>query len=575
MKVNITINGYQLAVDENTSILEAAKAAGIKVPSLCYHPDLEVKANCRVCVVEVENLRNLQAACLTPVKEGMVINTNNARVREARRLILELILANHDYNCTTCHSNGVCELQKLVEDLNIKEIRYDHVLKEEEIMYGNPSIVRDMNKCIKCGRCIQACNDVQKVGAIYNIGRGPDMKMGPAYDFDLSQVSCTYCGQCINVCPVGAIYEKDDIQSVLEAIEDTNQHVIAQIAPSIRVSVGEMFGMKPGSQVTKKLPSVLRRIGFDRVFDTDFTADLTILEEGTEFLDRLQNKGILPMITSCSPGWINYIEQFYPELIDHLSTCKSPQQMFGALAKTYYAEQSGIRPENITVVSIMPCTAKKFEAQRSEMKTGDMPDVDYVLTTRELGHLIKMQGYDLEHMPDENFDEPFGITTGAGLIFGASGGVMEAALRSVYEIVTGETLEKIDFKMVRGLSGIKEATVHVGDIPVRVAVTNSLKEAKMMMDKIKNGQADYHFIEVMCCPGGCIGGGGQPRPTNNTVRIERINGIYTADQRMTLRKSHENPAVKKLYEDYLGKPNGELAHALLHTHYRNRKQQVK
>ena len=570
-KVNVIINGHNVVTDSEKTILSAAKSVGIKIPTLCHHPDLEVKANCRVCVVEVEGQKNLQAACLEKAQEGMVIHTNNQRVREARSIIVELILANHDQDCNTCHSNGVCELQRLTEELNIKENRYENVLVKEPILAGNPSVIRDMNKCIKCGRCIQACNDIQKVGAIYNIGRGPDMRMGPAYDYDLTEVSCTYCGQCINVCPVGAIYEKDDILDVLQAIEDPEQHVIAQIAPSIRVSVGEMFGLKPGESVTQKLPSVLRMIGFDRVFDTDFTADLTILEEGTEFLTRLKNNGVLPMLTSCSPGWINYIEQFYPELIDHLSTCKSPQQMFGALAKSYYADKINIDPSKITVVSFMPCTAKKFEAGRDEMTKDDIREVDYVLTTRELGRMIKMQGFDLEHIPNESFDDPFGITTGAGLIFGASGGVMEAALRSVYEIVTGEELEQIDFKMIRGLAGIKEATIMVGDLPVKIAVTNSLSQAKIMLEKIKNGEADYHFIEVMCCPGGCIGGGGQPRPTNNAIRIERIKGIYSEEQKMTLRKSHKNPAVLQLYEEFLESPNSHIAHELLHTTYKNRK----
>ncbi len=571
MKVNLIINGQQVSAQEGMTILQASKNANIRIPTLCYHPDLTAKGNCRVCVVEVEGYRNLQAACMTKVSEGMVVNTNNERVREARRIVVELILANHDQNCTICHSNGVCELQRLTEELNIKENRYENILEEEAIMYGNPSIVRDMNKCIKCGRCIQACNDVQHVGAIYNIGRSTEMRMGPAYDYDLTQVSCTYCGQCISVCPVGAIYEKDDVVSVLEAIENPEKTVIVQVAPAIRVSVGETFGMKPGSLVTGKLITALRMIGFDKVFDTDFTADLTILEEGTEFIERIKTGGVLPMLTSCSPGWINYIEQFYPDLLPHLSSCKSPQQMFGALAKTYYADKLKIEPEDLIVVSCMPCTAKKYEALRPEMKRDGVQDVDYVLTTRELGRMIKMQGYNLEHMEDDSFDEPFGITTGAGLIFGASGGVMEAALRSVYEIITGTELENIDFHDVRGLDGFKEATVFVGDLEVRVAITNSLKNAKIMLEKIKAGEADYHFVEVMCCPGGCIGGGGQPRPTNNVVRLERIKGIYSSEKQMKLRKSHKNPAVLQLYDEFLGKPNSHKAHQLLHTKYEDRK----
>jgi len=569
--VNLTINGRELAIEEGTTILNAAKAANIHIPTLCHHPDLEVKANCRVCVAEVKGSKNLQATCLTKVQEGMVVETRNKRVREARRIIVELILANHDQNCTTCHSNGVCELQNLTEELNVTENRYENVLSPLPIVAGNPSVVRDMNKCIKCGRCVQVCNDVQKVGAIYNIGRSTEMRMGPAYDYDLSQASCTYCGQCINVCPVGAIYEQNDITKVLDAIEDKSKHVIAQIAPSVRVSIGEMFGQAPGSVVTGKMPAVLREIGFDKVFDTDFTADLTILEEGTELLGRLKNGGTLPMLTSCSPGWINYIEQFYPELTDHLSTCKSPQQMFGALAKTYYANKINKKPEDIVVVSFMPCTAKKFEAGREEMRTDGVPDVDYALTTREFGEMIRMMGYDLNDLESQAFDEPFGITTGAGVIFGASGGVMEAALRTVYEVVTGEELENINLTMVRGLQGVKEATVKVGDLDVKVAVTNSLKNAKSVLDLIKAGKADYHFVEIMCCLGGCIGGGGQPKPTTNAVRLQRIEGIYTADAKMTIRKSHKNPAVTQLYEDFLGEPNSHKSHELLHTVYFDRK----
>lgn len=568
--VNLTINGEKVSVEAGTSILDAAKQVNIHIPTLCHHEDLEVKANCRVCIAEVEGANNLQATCLTKVSEGMKVETRTKRVREARRTVVELILANHDQTCTTCHSNGTCELQKLTEELNIKENRYENVLEIQSIVGGNPSIIRDMNKCIKCGRCVQVCNDVQKVGAIYNIGRSIDMHMGPAYDYELSDAKCTYCGQCINVCPVGAIYEKSDVQKVLDDIENSKKHVIAQIAPSVRVSIGEIFGNEPGTVDTKKMPAVLRKMGFDKVFDTDFTADLTILEEGTELLGRLKNGGVLPMLTSCSPGWINYIEQFYPELNGHLSTCKSPQQMFGALAKTYYADKIGLKPEDITVVSFMPCTAKKFEANRDEMKNNGVSDVDYVLTTREFGEMIKILGYDLNTVGEEEFDAPFGITTGAGVIFGASGGVMEAALRTVYEVVTGEELENINLTAVRGLEGIKEAVIKVGDLDVKVAVTNSLKNAKVILDMIKEGKADYHFVEIMCCPGGCIGGGGQPRPTTNAIRLKRIDGIYTADEKSTIRKSHKNPAVMKLYEEFLGEPNSHKSHELLHTEYFNR-----
>lgn len=569
--INLTINGQNISVEEGTTILKAAEKASIHIPTLCYHPDLKVKANCRVCVVDVEGVSNLQAACLTKVCEGMIVETRNKRVREARRTIVELILANHDQTCTTCSSNGNCELQKLTEELNIKENRYDNVLESQPIVGGNPAIVRDMNKCIKCGRCIQVCNDVQAVGAIYNIGRSTDMHMGPAYDYTLSESKCTFCGQCINVCPVGAIYEKNDILRVLDAIEDEGKHVITQIAPSVRVSIGEMFGEAPGSVVTGKIPAILRKIGFDKVFDTCFTADLTILEEGTELLGRLTNGGTLPMLTSCSPGWINYIEQFYPELIDHISTCKSPQQMFGTLAKTYYAEKIGKKPEDIIVVSFMPCTAKKIEAEREEMKTNGVKDVDFVLTTREFGDMVKMLGYDFDSTKEDAFDEPFGISTGASVIFGASGGVMEAALRTVYEEVTGEELENINLTAVRGMDGVKEAVVKVGDLDVKVAVTNGLANAKTILEKIKDGTADYHFVEVMCCPGGCIGGGGQPRPTTCEIKEKRIAGIYSADEKMTIRKSHKNPAIAQLYKEFLGEPNSHKSHELLHTEYFDRK----
>lgn len=573
--VKITINGENIIADENSTILEAAKKAKINIPTLCYHPDLEVKGNCRVCLVEVDGARTLQASCLSKVKEGMVIKTNTKKVRDARKTVLKLILANHNQDCSFCKSNGKCELQKLTNELNITENNYDNVLEKTLIKSDNPSVVRDMNKCIKCGRCVQVCNDVQSVGAIYNLNRSLDMHIGPAFDRSLTDVPCALCGQCINVCPVGAIYEKSDIDNVFEALEDENKHVIVQIAPAVRVSVGEEFGLKPGSIVTGKIPSVLRRMGFDKVFDTDFTADLTILEEGTEFLGRLQNNGTLPMLTSCSPGWIRYIEYFYPELLDHLSTCKSPQQMFGALAKTYYSEKIGIPSEDIVVVSIMPCTAKKAEAVRDEMKNDTYQDVDYVLTTREFAAMIKQLGYDLNSVEEEEFDDPFGITTGAGVIFGASGGVMEAALRTVYEVVTKEELKDINFTAVRGLQGIKEAEVQVGDITVKIAVASSLSNAKVLLDKIKSGESDYHFIEIMCCPGGCIGGGGQPKPFTNEIRKQRIAGIYTADERMQIRKSHKNPAVLKLYEEYLEKPNSHKSHELLHTHYINRKELVK
>lgn len=569
-KINVNINGIDLSVDKNSTILEAARKLNIDIPTLCYHPDQKLKGNCRVCVVEVEGYSKLQASCCTPVSEGMKIKTNSKRSREARKAVLELILANHNGDCLTCVRNGNCELQTLSRELNIDDIRFDNVVDNLPIDNDNPSIVRDNSKCIKCGRCIVACNEVQGVGAIYNINRSSDMKISTAFNSGLHDSPCVYCGQCINVCPVGALYEKSDLDKVWDVIENKNKHVVVQIAPAVRVSLGEEFGMAPGTIVTGKMVSFLKKIGFDKVFDTDFTADLTIIEEGNELIHRLSNNGKLPMITSCSPGWIRFVEYFYPELLGHLSSCKSPQQMFGALAKTYYAEKHDINPEDIVVVSIMPCTAKKSEAIREEMTDSGFKDVDIVITTRELARMVKQSGMDINKLEEEKFDNPFGITTGAGVIFGATGGVMEAALRTVYEVVTNDELENIEFNAVRGLKGFKESKVQVGDLLVKVAVVNGLDNARKILEMIKEGKADYHFIEVMCCPGGCIGGGGQPIPGTNEVKQLRVDGIYKADGSMELRKSHKNPVVMRLYEEFLEKPLGEKSHKLLHTHYIDR-----
>lgn len=568
--VNIKVNGINTSIEEGSTILEACKKQNIYVPTLCQHPDQELKGSCRVCVVEVEGERKLQASCCTPVREGMNIKTSSKRVRNTRKSIVELLLASHNRDCLTCIRNENCELQALARNLNIDSVRFEDVSKVLPIDNNNPSIVRDNSKCIKCGRCVEACNNVQGVGAIYTINRSSDMIIAPAYEKGLHEVSCVYCGQCINVCPVGAIYEKDDIHKVWDALEDENKHVVVQIAPAVRVSLGEEFGMKPGTVVTGKVVTALRRLGFDKVFDTDFTADLTIIEEGNELLHRLNTGGKLPMITSCSPGWIRYMELFYPELIGHLSTCKSPQQMFGALSKSYYADKNDIDPKDIVVVSIMPCTAKKSESVREEMNDSGYQDVDIVLTTRELGRMIKQAGMNIENIDEENFDDPFGITTGAAAIFGATGGVMEAALRTVYEVVTKEELEDINLTSVRGIDGFKESEVKVGDLNVKVAVANGLSNAKKILDMIKEGKADYHFIEIMCCPGGCIGGGGQPLPGTNEVKKLRIDGIYNVDMNMEIRKSHKNPAVTKLYEEFLEKPLGHKSHQLLHTHYVDR-----
>ena len=566
--VNVTIDGRKLQAPKSATVLTAAQAAGISVPSLCYHPELRPEGACRVCVVEVEGAKSLVASCVYPVNEGMVVRTNTAAVREARKAVVELLLANHPQDCLSCQRNTNCELQTMAADLGIRKVRFDGVKKNLPLDANNPALVRDPNKCILCGRCIKACSDRQGVNVYSFAKRGFDTVVAPAFEVGLDQAPCTYCGQCASVCPTAAIVEKDDTQAVWDAISDPTKHVIVQTAPATRVALGEELGMNSGSIVTGKMVASLRRLGFDKVFDTDFTADLTIMEEGHELLHRLQNKGVLPMVTSCSPGWVNFIELMYPDLLPHLSTAKSPQQMFGALAKTYYAEKSGIDVKNIVSVSIMPCTAKKAEAVRPEFTTNGVQDVDYVLTTRELGRMIKESGIDFAALPAEEYDAPFGISTGAGVIFGSSGGVMEAALRTVAEVVTGKTLESIDFKEVRGLAGIKEAAVPIGDLTVKIAVANTLSNARIMMDKIRAGEADYQFIEIMACPGGCIGGGGQPVPVCEETRLNRIAAIYECDQGSQLRKSHENPAIKELYDTWLGKPLGEKSHHLLHTHYK-------
>ncbi len=570
--VNIKINNRDIAVPEGTSILNAAKEIGITIPNLCYHPDQEVKANCRVCVVEVEGARTLQASCATEVQEGMVIRTNTNRVRNARKTVIELMLANHDMNCTACKKNNQCSLQEISANLGVRESRFTNVVRDQEIDTSSPSIERNQNKCIKCGRCIQMCSEVQGLGILDYIGRSDDVEVKPAFGWYLGDVACVACGQCSVVCPVAAITEKEDIEKVWEAINNPEKFVVVQTAPAVRVSLGEEFGMEPGEIVTGKLVSALRALGFDNVFDTNFTADLTIIEEGHELLQRIKDGGTLPMLTSCSPGWINFIEQYYPELLAHVSSCKSPQQMFGALAKGYYAEKIGKTPDEIFSVSIMPCTAKKYEADRDEMSVdGENQDVDVVLTTRELGKMLKQAGVDFNKLPEDEYDAPFGLSTGAAVIFGATGGVMEAALRTVYEVVTGETLESLDFKMVRGLEGIKEAEVDLAGTKVKVAVAHSLSNARKVMELIKEGKAEYAFIEIMCCPGGCIGGGGQPLGGTDELRLKRIDAIYKADIDLPMRKSHENPAVKKLYEEFLIEPLGEKSHHLLHTHYHSRK----
>lgn len=570
--VKITINNRPVEVEKGTLILDAAKSIGVSIPTLCYHPDQIIKANCRVCTVEVEGSRTLQPACATVVQEGMVVKTNSKRARDARKMNVELLLANHDMSCTTCIRNSNCELQKIAAELGIRETRFENIMRDQDKDESSPSLVRNQNKCIKCGRCIQVCANVQGLSILDYMNRGNASEVKPAYGKYLSDVACVACGQCSVVCPVAAITEKEDIDKVWEAINDPNKYVIVQTAPAVRVSLGEEFGMEPGNIVTGKLVAALKSLGIDEVFDTDFTADLTIIEEGNELLHRIKNSGRLPMLTSCSPGWINFIEQYYPELLPHVSTCKSPQQMFGALAKGYYPDKIDKDPKEIFSVSIMPCTAKKFEAQRSEMSVvKNLQDVDVVLTTRELGRMLKQAGIEFENLNEEEYDAPFGISTGAAVIFGATGGVMEAALRTVYEVVTGKTLENLDFKDVRGLEGIKEAEVDLDGTKVKVMVAHSLSKARQVMEMLKAGELDeYAFIEIMCCPGGCIGGGGQPYGATNVLRQDRIDAIYQADGELPIRKSHENPAVNKLYEEFLIEPLGDNSHHLLHTHYYDR-----
>jgi NADP-reducing hydrogenase subunit HndD len=571
--ITVKIDGKSISVPKDSTVLDAARAAGVYIPTLCHMDNLQSIGACRVCLVEIEGSRALQTACTYPADDGMSVRTTTPRVRSARRTVVELMLSAHNQECITCGRSLNCELQKVARQLGIQQSRFEGEKPGAVIDESTASIVRDSSKCILCRRCVTVCRQVQGVGALSPAKRGFDTVIVPAMKKELADVACVLCGQCVSVCPVNALHEKESITDVWEAIADPGKHVVAQTAPAVRAAIGEEFGMPPGTRVTGKMVAALKAMGFDRVFDTDFTADLTIIEEGTELISRIQGGGTLPMITSCSPGWIKFIEHFYPALLPHLSTCKSPQQMFGALAKTYYAEKMNLRPEDIYVVSIMPCTAKKYECTRAEMESAQgVPDVDAVLTTREAAKMIREVGLDFANLDNQDFDLPLGISTGAAVIFGATGGVMEAALRTVYEILTKETLANIDFTAVRGLEGVKEATVQVGELPVKVAVANGLSNARRLMDKVSSGEADYHFIEIMCCPGGCLGGGGQPIPTTEEVRKARMQAIYEEDASLPIRKSHENPAVKALYDEYLGEPLGHKSHKLLHTSYTPRSQ---
>ncbi len=579
--VTIFVDGHATVVDPSRNLLEACAQAGVNVPTLCYLKDVSANASCGVCVVEVEGARSLVRSCVGRVSEGMKIATSSPRVLRARKNAVELLLANHPTDCLVCARNGSCELQSTAEKLGVRKVRFPRTRKPATIDESTDGIVRDNDKCILCGRCVAVCSEVQTVSAIQLAGRGIRTHVATFMDRGLGTSPCVQCGQCSVVCPTGAITERDETEAVWKALAQSGRTTIVQTAPAIRASLGEALGMKPGSLVTGKMVAALRRLGFDHVFDTNFAADLTIMEEGNELIRRLTQGGKLPMITSCSPGWINFIETFYPALLGHLSTCKSPQQMFGAVAKSYYAEKAGLAPESISVASIMPCTAKKHEARRPEMrgafeywrakgatKPGESYyDVDWALTTRELARMVKRAGIDIESLPEEDFDDPLGRSTGAATIFGTTGGVMEAALRTVYEVVTGKALPSLDFEAVRGLEGIKKAEVDLNGTIVRVAVAHTLKNARIILDEIAAGASPYHFIEVMTCPGGCIGGGGQPVLIDLEKRLARNKAMYVEDLRLGMRKSHENASVQALYADFLGEPLGHLSHELLHTEY--------
>lgn len=583
--INLTIDSKAISVEEGTTVLEACKQAGINIPTLCYLEKVQAIGACRVCLVEIDGIKDLVASCVMPVSDEMVVHTNNHRVREARKVVVELLLSEHEGDCQICDRNEDCELQNIARDLGIRKLRYEG---EKALRYKDEStigLVRNSEKCISCRRCVTVCTQTQTVSALFPQSRGFKTTIGPAFGKNLDTVTCVQCGQCAAVCPVGAISERDQTAEVWAALDDPNKVVVVQTAPAIRAALGECFDMEPGTLVTGKMTTALRRMGFDAIFDTNFSADLTIMEEGTELLTRLKKALVdgeqvaLPMFTSCSPGWIQFMEYYYPDMLSNLSTCKSPQQMMGALVKTYYAQKLGKQPEDMFMVSVMPCTAKKFEAARAEMNASGAQDVDVVLTTRELGRMITQAGIDFVSLEDSVMDAPLGLGSGAADIFANTGGVMEAALRTAYELVTGRTLpfENLHVTPVVGLEGIKEAELTIeGTLPewnflegvtAKVAVAHTLGNARQLVEKIRAGEAEYHFIEVMTCPGGCIGGGGQPRITTDAVREARIQAIYSEDEGKQLRKSHENPDIATIYEEFLGEPLGHVSHKLLHTKY--------
>jgi len=586
--LKLTIDNIPVEVPEGTSVLEAARAAGIKIPTLCYLENVQGIGACRVCLVEIEGHRDLMASCVMPAADGMVVRTNNRRVRDARRTVVELLLSEHEGECQTCERSGDCELEALARSLGIREVRYRGEKRGRTIDASTPALVRDSGKCIACRRCVTVCQTIQSVGALAPQGRGFSTLIGPAFTSPLEEVACVQCGQCAAVCPVGAITGKEEIGEVWQALDDPERFVVVQTAPAIRAALGECFSYPPGTQVTGKMVAGLRRLGFDAVFDTNFSADLTIMEEGHEFLGRLrrtlkEGEDVpLPQFTSCCPAWIKFVEYYYPEMLPRISSCKSPQQMMGAVVKTYYAEQAGIDPAKITMVSVMPCTAKKFECRRPEMDDSGLRDVDLVLTTRELGRMMIQAGLDFSALPEDRADSPLGRSSGAADIFANTGGVMEAALRTAYEVVTGRDLpgENLHVGAIEGLEGVKEAVLPVSGCreewdflegaELRVAVAHGLANARRLVEEIRAGKRSYHFVEIMACPGGCIGGGGQPRITTDAVRQARMEAIFREDEGKQLRKSHQNPEILALYENFLGAPLGERSHHLLHTEYRER-----
>ena len=573
--VNLTIDNQKVTVPKGTTILEAAKIAGIDIPTLCFLKEINEVGDCRMCIVEVEGRRGFATSCIQTVEEGMVVHTHTQNVLEARHVILDLIISNHAKDCLTCTRSGNCELQALATKFNVLNIEFEGERTEHKIDDLSPSIVRDFNKCILCRRCVAACKNVQKIGAIDCINRGFESCISTVGDHSLNDVNCTFCGQCIEACPTGALHEKETINDVWVKLKDPETTVIVQTAPAVRVALGEEFGMPIGTNVVGKMVTALKRLGFDKVFDTNTGADLTIMEEANEFIERFTKNDNLPMITSCSPGWVKYIEMNYPELLPHLSSCKSPHEMFGAILKTYYANREGLDPEKIYVVSVMPCIAKKFERQRPEMMEDNIYDVDNVITTRELARMIKQANIEFEKLEDSNFDSPMGEASGAGAIFGTTGGVMEAALRTAQDTLTGKDLPKIDFEQVRGGEGIKRATINIAGKDINVVAASGLANARTILEEIKSGKANYQFVEIMACPGGCIMGGGQPIKSSKVraevdVRKLRADALYSIDERSIVRKSHENPVMKKLYKDFLEKPGSEIAERLLHTTYTKR-----